>query len=72
MMPGMNGWQFLDEIHREPTLSAIPVIIVSGGFYRAKEIESLGVAGYLRKPFDASALFAMVEEIVNPASRYAC
>ncbi len=72
MMPGMNGWQFLDELHREPSLNAIPVIIVSGGFYRDKEIASLGVAGYLRKPFDVSTLFAMVEQHVNPASRYAC
>ncbi len=72
MMPGMNGWQFLDELHREPSLAAIPVIIVSGGFYRDREIESLGVAGYLRKPFDVSTLFAMVEQYVNPATRYAC
>jgi CheY-like chemotaxis protein len=72
MMPGMNGWQFLDELHRHPSLAAIPVIIVSSGFYRDKEIKPLGVAGYLRKPFDVSTLFAMIEQYVNPATRYAC
>ena len=62
MMPGMNGWQFLEELHRDPSLTAIPVVIVSGGSHPAKEIESLGVAGYLKKPFDVSKLFAMVEQ----------
>jgi CheY-like chemotaxis protein len=62
MMPGMNGWQFLDELHRDPSLTTIPVVVVSGGSYKEREIKSLGVAGYLRKPFDASTLLAMVEQ----------
>lgn len=62
MMPGMNGWQFLDELRHDPSLTAIPVVIVSSGSYQAKEIECLGVAGYLKKPFDVSTLFATVEQ----------
>jgi CheY-like chemotaxis protein len=62
MMPGMNGWQFLDELHRDPSLTTIPVVVVSGGSYKEREIKSLGVAGYLKKPFDASTLLAMVEQ----------
>jgi CheY-like chemotaxis protein len=69
MMPGMNGWQFLDELHREPSLTTIPVVIVSGGSYREKEIKSLGVAGYLKKPFDASKLLATVEQSRTGADR---
>ena len=71
MMPGMNGWQFLDELHRDPSLTAIPVVIVSGGSYREREIKSLGVAGYLKKPFDASTLLAMVEQFRSGADRHA-
>ncbi len=71
MMPGMNGWQFLDELHRDPSLTAIPVVIVSGGSYREREIKSLGVAGYLKKPFDASQLFATVEQFRSGADRHA-
>jgi two-component system response regulator MprA len=62
MMPGMNGWQFLEELHRDPSLTAIPVVIVSGGSYRETEIKSLGVAGYLKKPFDVTKLLATVEQ----------
>jgi CheY-like chemotaxis protein len=62
MMPGMNGWQFLDQLHRDPSLTAIPVVIVSGGSYREREIQSLGAAGYLKKPFDAAMLLATVEQ----------
>jgi CheY-like chemotaxis protein len=58
----MNGWQFLDELHRDPSLTAIPVVIVSGGAYQEREIKSLGVDGYLKKPFDASKLLATVEQ----------
>jgi len=38
------------------------VVIVSGGAHREIEIKSLGVVGYLKKPFDVSKLFATVEQ----------
>jgi len=62
MMPGMDGWQFMAELHQDASLTDIPVIIVSGGAYPAAEIDSLGAAGYLRKPFDVPTLYSMVEK----------
>jgi len=48
MMPKMNGWQFLDELHHDASLNAIAVVVGSSGSYPTKEIESLSVAAYLR------------------------
>jgi two-component system response regulator MprA len=67
MMPRMNGWQFLDELHHDLSVNAIPVVVVSSGSYPTKEIESLGVAGYLKKPFDVSTLLETVERYCSPA-----
>ena len=57
MMPGMNGWQVL---HADPRLRGIPVVLVSGAGDLAARAAALGVAGYLRKPFDLRALVTAV------------
>jgi CheY-like chemotaxis protein len=59
MMPVMDGWQFLDEQRRTPNLATIPVVIVTGMGARTRK-NGLGVAGYLLKPIDVTALLGMV------------
>jgi CheY-like chemotaxis protein len=56
MMPGMNGWQFRDEQRRDPTLAAIPVVVLSGDDGVERKASALGVSGYLRKPIDLGTL----------------
>jgi CheY-like chemotaxis protein len=60
MMPGMNGWQLLEVLHADPRLRKIPVVLVSGAGDLATRASALGVAGYLRKPFDLEALVTAV------------
>jgi CheY-like chemotaxis protein len=62
MMPGMNGWQFLEAARREGLLDGIPVVVVSGGRFRKQEVLALGVAGYLEKPLDFDRLIGTVRE----------
>ena len=64
MMSGMNGWQFMAELHKDASLARIPLIIVSGGGYPAGEIDALGAVGYLKKPFDVSTIYSMVEKYI--------
>lgn len=62
MMPGVNGWQVLDWLHREPALSRVPVVVVSAsgpaGIRAARARHQ--VAGYLQKPCRAEDLLAEV------------
>ena len=67
MMPGVDGFSIIREIKRDPTLSQIPVIIVSG---KPKEAMAElfgpeGIAGYITKPYDANDLLAQVKKILG-------
>jgi signal transduction histidine kinase/DNA-binding response OmpR family regulator len=59
MMPGMDGWQVLQELKADPELASIPVVVVTMideqglGF-------SLGAVDYLTKPVDRGALRELV------------
>lgn len=53
MMPGMNGWDFLQLHARHPTLSKIPIVVASAYPYAENEI-SPGIV--LRKPFTPARL----------------
>jgi EAL domain-containing protein (putative c-di-GMP-specific phosphodiesterase class I)/CheY-like chemotaxis protein len=59
-MPYMDGFQFVEALKADPSVSAIPVIFLTvrpDGESRAKQI---GAAGYLTKPLPVDRLLAMV------------
>ena len=61
-MPGFNGFELAEALRSDERTRAIPVIFVSGetsadNHARAAE---LGALAYLTKPFDPSALAAIV------------
>ncbi|MBN2369593.1 MAG: response regulator [Vicinamibacteria bacterium] len=70
MMPNMDGFTFCRKIKREEALKDIPVIFLtakSGGEALAEGFESGGVM-YIRKPFTASKLQAVVGTLLNIGS----
>ena len=50
MMPGMDGWRFMDALRVRPTLAAIPIVVVSA-YGNDESMRFLGAAEYLHKPF---------------------
>ncbi|MBN2247493.1 MAG: response regulator [Coriobacteriia bacterium] len=52
-MPVMDGLEMIQTMRRSPEFADIPVIVVSteGAESRIDELERLGIAAYLRKPF---------------------
>jgi DNA-binding response OmpR family regulator len=68
MMPVVSGGDVLQERLNDPDLSKIPVIIVSAN--REPELVSAfdkGICAFLPKPFDISALTALVRAYVSRA-----
>mgnify|MGYP001793543898 CR=1 FL=1 len=66
MMPIVSGWDVLQERVHDPELTKIPVIIVSAN--REPELVKAldkGVCAFLPKPFDITALSALVKACVN-------
>ena len=53
MMPGMDGWQVLDEIRSDPQIAHIPVAIFTAGDYIAAEVKAKerNIRRIIRKPF---------------------
>lgn len=61
MMPLVSGWDVLRERSHSPELRDIPVIVVSAN--REPEVVTAvnaGICAFLPKPFDISALTALV------------
>jgi len=61
IMPGLDGYQTLEQIRATPAISATPVIFVSGneegGSGRTAEV---GAQGFLTKPVEADVALALI------------
>jgi two-component system chemotaxis response regulator CheY len=61
MMPVMNGWEFLDEIAKDPSLQPIPIVVLTA----TERTEVPGAIEVLNKPMDLIALLQVVEHYVR-------
>jgi two-component system, OmpR family, response regulator CpxR len=59
MMPVMNGWEVLNELQKDPTLSALPVVIISAF---AEQAPRNGVRAVLRKPVQVNQLLGALSD----------
>jgi signal transduction histidine kinase len=68
-MPCMNGFEVLEEIHRDPLLQRIPVAMVTSSVRKEDEARSLagGASAYLTKPFHIEDLLATVRNLSSHA-----
>ncbi len=60
IMPGMDGWQFLQRLNRDDDFAMIPVVVAS-----AADREPAGVAGFFAKPLDVSGLLKTVRDTLE-------
>lgn len=65
-MPVMDGEQFVMNLRQDHELSHVPVIVISTDStqQRMSRLQSLGVHGYLRKPFTPEKLAQMLCDAV--------
>ncbi|HEV7438100.1 MAG TPA: ATP-binding protein, partial [Methylobacterium sp.] len=63
MMPGLDGFGLLAAVRADPTLRAVPVILLSARAGEEAQIEGVGAGAddYLTKPFSARELLARIE-----------
>ena len=67
MMPGLNGWQVFQRLREDPRWTGIPVVMLTALAQRAdvERAVSLGVDGYLTKPFEPADLIHKIEETLS-------
>jgi two-component system CheB/CheR fusion protein len=70
-MPGMDGYQLLTAIRREPALRKVPAVAITGLGYPADKDRafSAGFAAHMTKPFDCPALVDLVEWLTSKPPR---
>jgi CheY-like chemotaxis protein len=61
MLPDVDGWKLLMELHEDPVTRPIPIVVCS--VIREEELAySLGAAAYLSKPVDPRAFIQVLEQ----------
>lgn len=66
-MPRMNGFEFLSQCRQHPTLSQVPIVILtsrSSDKYRHIAFE-LGANGYLTKPYSEQELLTALSGLLH-------
>jgi CheY-like chemotaxis protein len=61
-MPVMSGWEFRSKQREDPTLSPIPVVVLSADRGLKDKAASIQADGYLQKPVDIDTLLDTVEQ----------
>jgi excisionase family DNA binding protein len=65
MMPEMDGWEMLRQIHERHGMGAIPVIVFSGQVEEdAGEVVSRGAQAFIGKPFSPQSLIERTKALV--------
>ena len=71
MLPGLNGLEICRAMRSEPTLAAIPIIMLTAKSEEADRIVGLELGGddYVTKPFSPKELVARVGAVLRRAGR---
>jgi two-component system, chemotaxis family, chemotaxis protein CheY len=66
MMRGEDGWSFMIDRHREPSIAAVPVVIVTAlGIASEPWAASMGAVGLIRKPIETVELLSEVAKVLS-------
>jgi CheY-like chemotaxis protein len=61
LLPGLDGWRFLERWRADPALPAAPFVVVTGIAVASLEwADSLGACGLVRKPVETEGLLREV------------
>jgi CheY-like chemotaxis protein len=65
MMPVMDGWQFRQLQQEDPSLSAIPVVVLTAHGSAPEAARQMAASAFLRKP-------VTLEKLLSTVERYCC
>lgn len=67
ILPGMNGFNALRMIRRNPATQHIPVIMISGNEHATEQFYAnrIGADDFMKKPFSRHEIFARIEALLD-------
>ena len=68
VLPGMNGFEALRRLRRDPVTRGIPVIMISGNELATEQFyaQRIGADDFMKKPFSRSEVFLRIEKLLDP------
>ncbi len=68
VLPGMNGFEALRRLRRDPVTRGIPVIMISGNELATEQFyaQRIGADDFMKKPFSRSEVFMRIEKMLGP------
>jgi twitching motility two-component system response regulator PilH len=69
VLPGMNGFNALRALRRDPLTKHIPIIMISGNEQATEEfyVHRIGADDFMKKPFARAEVFARIERLMDAA-----
>ena len=66
-MPGYSGVDVLERLRKYSKTKHIPVIMITGmtEIQTVKQVQKLGVSGYVSKPYDISDLLVRIKKVLK-------
>ncbi|MGC1243976.1 MAG: response regulator [Chryseosolibacter sp.] len=67
MMPGLDGYEVIKQLKRNPSTCAIPFIYLTASGERSdvRIAMEMGASGYVRKPFEGRQLIAEIQKCLK-------
>jgi twitching motility two-component system response regulator PilH len=67
VLPGMNGFNALRVLRRDPMTKDIPIIMISGNEQATEEfyVHRIGADDFMKKPFARAEVFARIERLLD-------
>jgi len=67
VLPGMNGFNALRQLRRDPLTKDIPIIMISGNEQATEEfyVHRIGADDFMKKPFSRAEVFARIERLLD-------
>jgi DNA-binding response OmpR family regulator len=66
MMPGVNGWDFLQKIRESGHYGKVPIIVISAHLREDPQaVLEMGVSAILPKPFNLEELLEMIQHLAR-------
>ncbi|MEW6283976.1 MAG: response regulator [Candidatus Eremiobacterota bacterium] len=73
MMPGMDGFEVLENLRRRPETEKVPVIMLTARDQHGDVLKGyqMGVSSYMVKPFNLDELVEVIQQIFSEAEKKA-
>lgn len=68
VLPGMNGFEALRRLRRDPHTRELPVVMISGNELATEQFyaQRIGADDFMKKPFSRSEVFHRIERLLGP------